>query len=127
MSSYPDAFRLNCVGKISCNNNHDICQDDKNINKKLEKRSLEQPKLSHQTTHCLPYKAPREVIQDNSVDFKFSNTNTWSNTRGYGNIVIGTSDLQNNIHGRVHPWNRINPLSSPYQTPVVVKNAWAKK
>ena len=82
-------------------------------------------RLPQQTTNCLPYKAPKSVIQNNNVEFNFSNSNTWSNTRGYGNIVVGTSDNQNNIHGRIHPWNRIHPLSTPYNTPVVVKDAWA--
>lgn len=120
MSSYPNAFRVNCIGNTSCNNNYTVCKDQTYINNKLQQRRLPQ-----QTTHCLPYQAPKQVIQNNNVDFQFSNSNTWSNARGYGNIVIGTSDTQNNIHGRIHPWNRIHALSSPYQTPAVVKNAWA--
>ena len=117
MSSYPDAFRINCVGDVSCNNNLSICENKPVV--------LENNKPVSTTTACLPYKAPKEVIQDNKVDYSFSNSNTWSNTRGYGNIVVGTSDNNNNIHGRIHPWNRITPLSSPYDSPAVVKNAWS--
>ena len=26
-NSYPDSFRLNCVGKVPCNNNFNVCDD----------------------------------------------------------------------------------------------------
>ena len=28
MSSYPDAFRINCVGKLPCNTNYNACSDE---------------------------------------------------------------------------------------------------
>ena len=41
-----------------------------------------------------------------------------------GNIVVATNDSCNNVHGRVHPYNRISKLSMPYDGPAVVKDAW---
>tara|TARA_Y100000389_G_scaffold79344_2_gene76093 strand:+ start:2884 stop:3222 length:339 start_codon:yes stop_codon:yes gene_type:complete len=64
------------------------------------------------TTFHQPYGTSNRVIQDNNVQFELQNNHSWSNSRGYGNLVIGTFDSCNNIHGRVHPWNRIRPLNS---------------
>ena len=37
--------------------------------------------------------------QSNNVDFTKTYNKSWSNTRGYGNIVVGTHDTCNNIQG----------------------------
>ena len=76
------------------------------------------------TVHCLPYKAPNRVINNNYVEYPSVKTHSWSNTRGYGNIVLATNDSCNNIHGKVKPWNRIESLNCPYNTPVDVSMAW---
>ena len=134
MSQYPDSFRVNCVGTLPCNNNRKFCDVSKepvviqngNVVSEENSPQVNQPinKASSTTTHCLAYKAPQRVIQDNEVNFKPQWAHSWSNTRGYGNIVVATNDTCNNIHGRVHPWNRIQPLSMPYDGPAVVKDAW---
>ncbi len=121
MSSYPETFRLNCVGKLPTDENYSVCQSQPII---LENKSVLQG-ANDQTKGCTPYEPPMNVIQNNSVKFNKKSNKSWSNTRGYGNIVIGTHDTENNIHGRVHPWNRIFPLSSPFETPVDVKDAWS--
>uniref|UniRef100_A0A6C0JIA6 Uncharacterized protein n=1 Tax=viral metagenome TaxID=1070528 RepID=A0A6C0JIA6_9ZZZZ len=121
MSSYPEAFKLNCVGKLPTDNTYSVCQQKPII---LENNNLAQGS-NYKPQGCPTYEPPREVIQSNNVDFTKTYNKSWSNTRGYGNIVVGTHDTCNNIQGRVHPWNRINPLSSPHDTPVVIKDAWS--
>lgn len=118
MSKYPEAFKLNCVGQLDCNNNYSVCGKKPII---LENNEV---KDDTTTTHCLPYEIPKRVIQNNDVDFDIKNTANWSNTRGYGNIVVATNDTCNNVHGRIHPWNRIYPLGKPYSGPADIKNAW---
>ena len=58
------------------------------------------------TTFTQPNSVPSNVIQDNTVNFDLKNNHSWSNSRGYGNVVVGTYDSCSNIHGKVHPWNR---------------------
>ena len=109
MSSYPDTFRINCVGKLPCNTNSSICSNKPVI---LENNRIVD---DTSTTHCMKYFAPKNIIQDNHVDYNITNSHTWSNARYYGNIVIGTNDTCNNIHGRVHPYNRIPALYNEYE------------
>lgn len=108
MSSYSEAFNT--------------CGARNNVKKPLKPRIFEnyrpipQTKQVSQdttkTTHSQLMEAPSKVIQDNSVNFSLQNNHSWSNSRGYGNIVIGTYDSCSNIHGRVHPYNRIPKLPS---------------
>jgi len=138
-NSYPDSFRLNCVGKVPCNNNFNVCdntnkpviiendkivpEQKKQFTQQYQQGDVRKPSLST-TTHCLPYDAPKRVIQNNLVDFKPVNNHSWSNQRGYGNILVATSDNQNNIKASVHPYHRIQPLRQPYDGPADIYNAW---
>lgn len=106
MSSYPDAFRINCVGKLPCNTNYNACSDQPIV---LENRK---PIQESSTNHCRKYSTPINVIQDNQVDFTINNDKMWSNYRGYGNIHVNSSDKNSNIVGRLHPYNRIPALDN---------------
>tara|TARA_B100000963_G_scaffold45853_2_gene34250 strand:+ start:609 stop:1046 length:438 start_codon:yes stop_codon:yes gene_type:complete len=134
MSQYPDSFRVNCVGTLPCNNNRQFCdhskgpvviQNGKVVSEESSSEKLTRPiKNVSTTSHCQAYGVPEKVIQDNEIGEKPKWTHTWSNVRGYGNIVVATNDSCNNIHGKVHPYNRISSLSMPYDGPAVVKDAW---
>ena len=78
---------------------------------------------NNRSTSCSAFTPPQNVVQNNKVPVGVVSNKSWSNVRGYGNIVVATHDTESNMHGRLHPWNRINPLSSPYETPVVTKQA----
>lgn len=121
MSSYPDAFRINCVGKLPTDNNYSICKQKPIIleNKNVVEEGNQKP------VKCQPYNPPTSVIQSNLVPKNAVSNKSWSNSRGYGNIVVATHDTENNMHGRVHPYNRLRPLTKPYQTNVEVNDAWA--
>ena len=108
MSSFPDAFRINCVGKLPCNTNYNNCSNKPVV--------LENNRVIHETntTHCKKYSVPKNVIQDNIIDYNVSSVHTWSNARGYGNIVVCNNDSNNNILGRKHPYNRIPALHHEY-------------
>ena len=128
MSNYPESFRVNCVGKLPCNNNKKFCD----VSKKpiiIENNDVRENngRVNDNTTtnYCQNYAAPINVINDNIVREKPKSAHSWSNQRGHGNIVVGTHDSCNNIHGRVHPFNRIFPLSEPHIGPAVKKDAWA--
>lgn len=120
MSSYPSAFKLQKVGKLQHNHiasNKPIVLEN---NRVVPLNSTDK----HLTTiHSQPNRAPSNLIQTNKVDFK-TTTPTWSNSRGYGNIVIGTHDTCSNVHGRIVPYNRLPPLQEPYDTNVEVNDAW---
>ena len=115
-NSYPDSFRLNCVGKVPCNNNFSVCdntnkpvviENDKIVPDQRRNQRIEDIQNNQQgmvrrgsrstTTHCLPYETPKRVIQNNLVDFKPVDNHSWSNQRGYGNILLATVDNQNNV------------------------------
>lgn len=52
------------------------------------------------------------------------NNHNWSNMRGYGNIV--TNQYNNiQVEQKVSPFNRIQPLTLPTSTPVVIQDAWS--
>jgi hypothetical protein len=68
---------------------------------------------------------PLANIQTNEIDFKQESFHTWSNQRGYGNIVAGTSNHQGNIMGKVAPWNRLPAMKHPYDTLVQIDSAWS--
>ena len=68
-----------------------------------------------------------DSIQNNSVDYPLKSYHSWTNQRGYGNIVIASNDCKNNIYGAIYPWNRIPPLQSPFDTFVKIENAWSSK
>ena len=126
MSNYPDSFRVNCVGNLPCNNNKRFCD----ISKKpiiIENNNVVEEDIQHHTTtnYCKKYSQPMKIIQDNLVTEKPKSSHSWSNQRSYGNIVVGRHDTCNNVHGRVHPYNRIFPLSEPYIGPAEKKDAWA--
>ena len=142
-NSYPDSFRLNCVGKVPCNNNFSVCdtsdkpvviENDKIVpdqrrNQRIEDRQNYQGGMVRRqsrstTTHCLPYDTPKRVIQNNLIDFKPVDNHSWSNQRGYGNILVATVDNQNNVKGSVHPYHRLQPLKQPYDGPADIYNAW---
>ena len=134
MSQYPDSFRVNCVGTLPCNNNRKFCDlsnepvviQNGNVVSEENSQNIQKPvkSVNSTTTHCLPYGAPKRVIQSNEITEKPKWSHSWSNVRGYGNIVVATNDDCTNIHGKVHPYNRIHPLSMPYDGPAVIKDAW---
>lgn len=134
MSQYPDSFRVNCVGTLPCNNNRQFCdhskapvviQNGKVVSEESSAEKITKPMNNESSTsHCQAYGVPERVIQDNEIKEKPKWTHTWSNVRGYGNIVVATNDSCSNVHGRVHPYNRIKALSMPYDGPAVVKDAW---
>ncbi len=116
MSSYPSAFNIECLGCYSnCSNNRCACRCPKCSAKNI---SL--------TSYCRPVATNLNVIQDNSVS-NMQNSHVWSNSRGYGNIVIGTADSNGVIYGPVSPWNRIPKLADPISTNVEPVNAWSSK
>lgn len=84
----------------------------------------------NQTTYTSKFylvKPLGDNIQNNHVDYPLNSYHTWSNQRGYGNIVVGTNDANHNIFGSIYPWNRIPQLQSPYDTFVKIENAWSTK
>ena len=117
MSSYPDAFKLQCLcDKTNCVNIKCSCPCQKCNRKNIAL-----------TTHCQPFGTPMKVIQDNKIDYPYESSHIWSNNRAYGNIVIGSSDSCGTIYGRVAPFNRIPKLNEPYDTNVVPDSAWSNK
>tara|TARA_B100000575_G_scaffold294356_1_gene309751 strand:- start:4283 stop:4687 length:405 start_codon:yes stop_codon:yes gene_type:complete len=123
MSSYPDAFQLQSVGNLQNNTNVPTKPIILENNKMVPlKNSTENQETT--TTHTQEFGDINNVDQDNGVDFAIGNNHSWSNVRGYGNIVVGTNDSRNNIHGRVHPYNRIASLKNPHDTLVDTSMAW---
>ena len=135
-NSYPDVFKTNCAGAYWCDTPAKGCNINKiKSNKVVKKQKVVSESIlaedaenvlvnDNSTIHCLPYEAPTKVIGNNKVDFKTVNSHSWSNQRGYGNIVSATNDTCNNIHAKIKPWNRIEPAHSPYFTNADVKMAW---
>jgi hypothetical protein len=68
---------------------------------------------------------PLSDNQDNKVDFTPNSYHTWSNQRGYGNIVVATNDSSNAIRGSINPWNRLPPMEKTFDTFVRIESAWA--
>ena len=128
MSNYPDSFRINCVGELPCNNNKKFCD----VSKKpiiIENNRVVEGEEQHSTTtnYCKNYNPPMRVIQDNKIVEKPKSSHSWSNQRSYGNIVVGSNDTCNNIHGRIHPYNRLFALSEPHIGPAVKKRCMGPK
>jgi hypothetical protein len=105
MSSLTEAFTINSPENT---NKKPIIQE----NNRTVPDSMQESRDDTTTTFNQPHGIPGCVIQDNKVQFDLKNNHSWSNSRGYGHIVIGTYDSCSNIHGRIHPWNRIRPLNS---------------
>ena len=140
MSDYPQSFRANCVGTIPLGKNNNTCSGNKPFcdlskhpiiieNDKIvsEEQAFEKmPGMVRQSTnsHCQAYGHPQNVIQSNEIHEKPQWSHSWSNQRGYGNIVLATNDTCNNVHGRVHPYNRLTALKQPYEGPAVIRDAW---
>lgn len=74
------------------------------------------------TTYAAPIQNLQNVIQDNKVESILTDE-TWSNQRSYGNLVYGKMNEQN-IQTMVRPYNRLEPLKSPYFTNVDTDLAW---
>jgi hypothetical protein len=68
---------------------------------------------------------PLANIQTNEIDYPQESQHTWSNQRGYGNVVFGTSNPQGDIMGKVSPWNRLPSMKHPYDTLVQIESAWS--
>lgn len=68
---------------------------------------------------------PLSNIQTNEVDYTQQSFHSWSNQRGYGNIVAGSSNQTGDIMGKVSPWNRLPSMKHPYDTLVNIDNAWS--
>lgn len=115
MSDYTEAFNLQ--------NDENMSADNKKKNGPIV---IENDEIipNHTTIHSQPFGNPKNVVQDNNVDFPVSNSHSWSNTRGYGNINLDTHDNLNNIHSRSHPYNRIPPIIKPYDVDVDTNMAW---
>lgn len=124
MSAYPQSFEIPCLCGSGCPNQACPCSNPKcpcassSSNKKTSQLT---------TTHCQAYGAPTNVIQDNTVNWPQENQHTWSNQRGYGNVVISTVDSANNVRGRVSPWNRIPSLVAPIDVSIDPSVAWSQK
>lgn len=103
MSSLREAFAT----KQQTANKPIIKENDRAIPENMQKS-----KDDTTTTFNQSHGAPKCVIQDNKVQFDLQNNHTWSNSRGYGNVVVGTFDSCSNIHGRIHPWNIIRSLNT---------------
>ncbi len=106
MSSYNEAFKVcNIPKKSKIVKKPRIFENYRPI-----PQSKQVSEDTSKTTHQQESSLPSKVIQDNSVNFPLKNNHSWSNSRGYGNIVIGTFDSCNNMHGRIHPYNRLDKL-----------------
>ena len=79
MSSYPDAFRLNCVGKLPTDNNYSVCQQKPII---LENKNIVE-QGNNRTQDCPSYNPPQNVIQDNHIPKASVSNKSWSNVRGW--------------------------------------------
>ena len=132
MSEYPGIFNKKCMSKqdIKCNS-HDLCNlnintvgSDKNIIN-IDKTDRNGLSPFNNNTKC-GYKSPslEYVVSDNNVINIPRSSHSWSNQRGYGNIVVGSFDTCSNIYSKVHPYNRIPPLSIPTETNVDTNMAW---
>ena len=104
MSNYIEAFTTT---KYKDTNKPIIQENNRKIPNKMQKS--EDPTT---TTFTQLHSVPSNVIQDNTVRFDLKNNHSWSNSRGYGNVIVGTYDSCSNIHGKVHPWNRFNGMKT---------------
>jgi len=127
--SYPDIFGQSAVGSLltsytpSMSSEGPIFSSGSLINgsKKLWSDPMTQQEF--QTIHRLPFGIPKNVIQDNTVE-NIKVHHTWTNQRGYGNIINAHLTLDGVISARVSPWNRLPPLSMPYSGPAQGTTAW---
>jgi len=116
-SNYPEAYNQNCNinEQIPCKNSNNFCKKTStkfiyNKNKSIPKTNYNPNPNYYKNSDkkCKKYKRPVVVLNnDNVVKYTSTNSHSWSNQRGYGNIVIASNDTCNNIHGTVNPWNRI--------------------
>ena len=73
------------------------------------------PALTYKSCKKGDYKTPIEILNNNHVLEEPKSSHSWSNQRGYGHITIGNFDTCSNIHSKVHPYNRIEPLPLPHK------------
>ena len=125
MNKYPNVFNDKCQSKIKVNcpdenmcklNNYDKLKLQL-VNDSSETKKFQLHPYNQSMSNC-GYKTPElnNIVSENKIDYKLSSNHTWSNQRGYGNIIVGNLDTCNNIHTRVHPYNRIDRLNYPFQS-----------
>jgi len=130
--SYPDIFSHSAVGSLMTSFNPSLVQNDSPLNvsgslingsKQLWNDPMTQQEF--QTIHRLPFGIPQNVIQDNTVNYEVNHS--WTNHRGYGNLINAHLKPDGVISARVAPWNRMPPLTIPYSGPAEGTNAWRNK
>ena len=115
-------FNLTENKNFNMTNSHQ--KSDEEAIKKMNVHSLDNNKLIdvHPYNPALTYKSckkgsydtPREILNNNYLTDELHTSHTWSNQRGYGHITVGTFDSCSNIHTKIHPYNRIDPLPVPH-------------
>ena len=141
MSSYPGIFDTKCVSdkKIECLStgycNQDIPNKDYHLTKNEETLKEEQikkmninsldndkimyvhpynPALTYKSCKKGSYDTPKQILNNNYLLDEPHTSHTWSNQSGYGHIIIGSFDSCSNVHTKVHPYNRLDPLPFPH-------------
>lgn len=76
------------------------------------------------TNHCTSF-CPLIADNNNNVP-QGTQFQKWSNQRDYGNICVQSYDPSNMIYSNCFPYNRIQPLSNPDNTPADPTMAWAQ-
>ena len=121
--NYPDVFNNSCIKNVECQTHTSNCKKKKlsTFNVKSTKPKVISKPTSHHN-QCLNHSKllNESIVNDNKVDFDTSNNPSWSNQKGYGNIVVGTFDDCSNIHNKYYNWNRIPALTKPYSSPADV-------
>ena len=142
MNQYPQAFHVGLATPFSCDykcpryqlapNTWTLVQqplvDDVKSNDHYRGCGTLQtiPIYAYQSLYCMPDRAPQPSNQTNVWGQPQEAFHSWSNQRGYGNLVVATNDVNHNIVGRVSPWNRLIPLPLPTDTQVDIQMAWKK-
>lgn len=126
-NNYPNSFKENCAKKMECDNSSKTCKNSSvYIKKELNKLKKSNDNKNNSKTQCIEYSNPKKEIKENIINFDILSNHTWSNQRGYGNIMLGSNDNCNNLNNKIYNWNRIPKQNNPYSTPANVDMAWAK-
>ena len=122
-NSYPNVFQKSCVKKLPCNKPSKCL-----IHNDREKKRIYENDRIHMlrerfdpiskigvnlknscddkiSNKCIPYNQPSKLIKNNKINYSIKNSHSWSNQRGYGNIIVAKSDTCNNIHTKVKSYN----------------------
>lgn len=138
MASYPRSFNIPCVGNSKCNNNFNVCgKQNVILNNTVYKEQISRSNIplsvinnpaESYTTHCQAYGYD---VSDSNNTVKSTAPHSWTNIRGYGHLVISNEDLNVpegiKVNGIVSNYNRLPPMSLPYDGPGNIKNTWSNK